>query len=108
MKTEIRARKPDWDHGFELLILQIDEIKDKCFVGELTFKEVPDGAFLKATLFIGQRQLKVDNPQIMQVLMDDLWNCGIRPSEGAGSAGSLKATQYHLEDMRKLIFEEAK
>ena len=38
-----------------------------------------------------------------QELMDDLWNCGIRPSEGTGSAGSLAATQAHLKDMRKLV-----
>lgn len=38
-----------------------------------------------------------------QRLMDELWDCGIRPSEGSGSAGSLKATQNHLEDMRKIV-----
>lgn len=39
-----------------------------------------------------------------QALMDDLWLCGIRPSEGSGSAGALAATQKHLEDMRTLVF----
>lgn len=38
-----------------------------------------------------------------QKLMDDLWNCGIRPTEGAGSAGSLYATEQHLEDMRAIV-----
>jgi hypothetical protein len=37
-----------------------------------------------------------------QGLMDQLWQCGLRPSEGSGSAGSLAATERHLEDMRKL------
>ena len=37
-----------------------------------------------------------------QKLMDELWNCGIRPSEGSGSAGMLAATQAHLKDMRKI------
>lgn len=41
-----------------------------------------------------------------QILIDDLWNCGLRPTEGTGSAGSLKATQNHLEDMRKIVFEK--
>lgn len=36
--------------------------------------------------------------------MDQLWNCGLRPTEGSGSAGSLAATQRHLEDMRKIAF----
>ena len=40
-----------------------------------------------------------------QELIDQLWNCGLRPSEGSGSAGSLAATQKHLEDMRKIAFD---
>lgn len=40
-----------------------------------------------------------------QELMDELWRCGVRPTEGRGSAGSLKATEYHLEDMRKIAFD---
>jgi len=37
-----------------------------------------------------------------QLLMDELWNCGIRPSEGTGSAGSLAATERHLKDMQAI------
>lgn len=39
-----------------------------------------------------------------QVLMDELWDRGFRPSEGLGSAGALAATQQHLEDMRRIAF----
>lgn len=39
-----------------------------------------------------------------QMLMDQLWNCGLRPTEGSGSAGALAATQKHLEDMRQIAF----
>lgn len=39
-----------------------------------------------------------------QLLMDELWACGLRPSEGTGSAGSLRATEKHLADMQKLVF----
>ena len=41
-----------------------------------------------------------------QRLMDELWNCGLRPSEGTGSAGSLAATESHLSDMRRLLFHK--
>lgn len=41
-----------------------------------------------------------------QILMDSLWDCGLRPSAGSGSAGSLAATQRHLEDMRTLVFNK--
>jgi hypothetical protein len=40
-----------------------------------------------------------------QKLMDDLWDCGIRPSEGSGSAGAFAAQGEHLKDMRKLVFK---
>lgn len=41
-----------------------------------------------------------------QVLMDDLWAAGLRPTEGSGSAGSLKATENHLNDMRKIVAKQ--
>lgn len=37
-----------------------------------------------------------------QVLMDDLWNAGVRPTEGAGSAGAMAAVVRHLNDMRSI------
>jgi hypothetical protein len=40
-----------------------------------------------------------------QLLMDDLWQAGLRPSEGTGSAGAFKAVQNHLSDMRKIAFK---
>lgn len=42
-----------------------------------------------------------------QELMDSLWECGLRPSEGSGSAGALLATQRHLDDMRRIVFKVA-
>jgi len=38
--------------------------------------------------------------EAVQQLIDELWICGYRPSEGTGSAGSLKATENHLKDMK--------
>lgn len=38
-----------------------------------------------------------------QNLMDELWTIGLRPTEGTGSAGSLAATQKHLDDMRSIV-----
>lgn len=41
--------------------------------------------------------------QDVQALMDSLWNIGFRPSEGTGSAGSLKATQDHLKTVQDVM-----
>lgn len=55
-----------------------------------------------------------DAPTIMmdiqsaQSIMDNLWRCGLRPSEGSGSAGSLAATERHLEDMRLIVMNNLK
>lgn len=43
-------------------------------------------------------------PDEAQALVDELWLLGVRPSEGTGSAGSLAATERHLEDMRRISF----
>lgn len=40
--------------------------------------------------------------------MDELWQAGIRPAEGAGSAGQMAATENHLQDMRTLVFHTLK
>jgi hypothetical protein len=45
--------------------------------------------------------LELTNEQAQQ-LMDDLYFAGVRPSDLRDSSGELKATKYHLEDMRQL------
>ena len=40
-----------------------------------------------------------------QELANQLYAAGIQPEQGKGSAGQLKAIEYHLEDMRKLVFK---
>ncbi len=41
--------------------------------------------------------------RVAQELMDQLWDCGVRPSEGSGSAGALAATQAHLRDTQTYL-----
>jgi hypothetical protein len=40
------------------------------------------------------------------MLMDQLWNCGLRPTEGTGSAGALGATQKHLADLKEILYHQ--
>lgn len=46
------------------------------------------------------------SPEAAQNLMDSLWVCGLRPTEGTGSAGSLAATEKHLNDMRAIVSKQ--
>ena len=41
-----------------------------------------------------------------QILMNSLWDCGLRPIGGKGSAGQLVAVQEHLKDMRIIAFNK--
>lgn len=92
---EIRAQSAPWLRAVQLLI--------KCgnaTAEPIVMKERDPNIMLEPSLSLA--------PEAAQTLMDDLWHCGIRPTEGSGSAGSLAATQRHLEDMRKLVFDERK
>ncbi len=62
--------------------------------------DVGDGAYIEPSALLNKTEA--------QELMDALWQCGLRPSEGSGSAGALAATQRHLEDMRTLVFKTGK
>lgn len=48
-----------------------------------------------------------DSPEA-QRLMDDLWNLGIRPTEGHGSTGQLAATEKHLDHVTHLLADAFK
>ena len=94
---EVRVQKSSCIFGIELIFLDRGMDNTVISIGELTMKEFPEGSILPE----GSRIPLSDTAA--QVLMDELWNCGVRPTEGTGSAGSLKATENHLGDMRKIV-----
>lgn len=52
-------------------------------------------------------EIEPDTPIVLSVtaaqeLMDRLWQCGLRPTEGSGSAGALAAVEKHLHDLQNL------
>ena len=65
--------------------------------GQLVFSPVPENT-------IGPGPVAVLDDTSAQQMMDELWRCGVRPTEGRGSAGSLAATESHLADMRAIAF----
>lgn len=90
----IRAQAAPWHNGIEIMITDGDAVA--C---NLSMEKVPEGQTVAPTMTITN--------QAAQSLMDELWHAGLRPSEGSGSAGSLKATERHLEDMRTLVFSRS-
>lgn len=98
--TEVLAFQDVWDYDTRLLVR----------------KHLPTGEILYADDIIWKQYLEGTRPKTLlnlvgnnaQHLMDMLWQCGLRPTEGAGSAGSLAATQAHLKDMRAIVSKQLK
>ena len=70
------------------------------------------GAWVRDFEFVQVREGEVP-PQALrlsygqaQELMDRLYAAGLRPTEQRDSAGALAATERHLQDMRRLVFEK--
>jgi len=52
--------------------------------------------------------LMTSEPGLLQSLVDGLINFGVKPTEPLPDNNEMKSVKYHLEDMRKLVFEEDK
>lgn len=91
---EIRCKREPWRNSIELCVFVNNE-KTVSVAQPLTMRLLEDGEY------IAQPTMHLDF-QEAQGLMDELWLCGLRPSEGTGSAGSLAATEKHLKDMQSI------
>ena len=94
-KTLIRAQREIWN---DTIAIHLAERKPSglTVAQAVTMTDIQPGEFTEPFL-----RLEHD---AAQRLMDELWDCGLRPSEGTGSAGSLKATERHLTDMQRIAF----
>lgn len=93
----VRAQSAPWHRGVEFMLMDIGGDQPLA-VQNITVRTVGAGERVDPAF-----TLNIDDAQ---TLMDDLWRAGLRPTEGAGSAGSLAATERHLEDMRRLVFDK--
>jgi len=95
MKVEIRAERAPFEARIELLVRAGNDVGTN-----ITMQEHDGASKTLPTVSIRFAEA--------QLLMDDLWRAGIRPSEGEGSAGQLRATQEHLKDLRSVAFHALK
>jgi hypothetical protein len=66
-------------------------------IKNVEWEEVESGKYPNEPFVISQ--------ETAQELINSLWECGLRPAQGAGSAGQLETMKAHLEDMRKIAFK---
>jgi len=97
VEFKIRARRGDIAFGPDSIKLYAyqKQLQRYFAARKLELNEVSESMRIESFL-------EIDNHQAQQ-LMDDLWDCGLRPSEGSGSAGAMKAVERHLDDMRSII-----
>jgi len=93
---KVHAEKKLWDRGIEIYLYErlpdgkVSSLSNLEFTTIDPMKESGDGKSITLSYETAQK------------LMDELWNCGLRPSEGSGSAGSLAATQNHLKNIQEI------
>ncbi|MGJ7512360.1 hypothetical protein [Variovorax sp. GT1P44] len=97
MTLEVLCQRSAWSDSIEILFC--DKSGRKPALARPLVFEVPEDLGL-----ITEPTVRLEN-QSAQRLIDELWRAGLRPTEGSGSAGSLRATERHLEDMRKLALD---
>lgn len=97
---EARAHAAPWDRSVEIAIIKRMPEGRKAYAKSLTMETVGTGVAIQKAFSLEY--------EAAQKLMDDLWDAGLRPSEGSGSAGSLAATQKHLADLKQIAFHVLK
>lgn len=83
----------DFDFGYGLYIVRVTP-EGKRQVARLTFEDVPQGHFVDPTARLTEESLLSLKNELLKTLFLEV-----------ADAQTLEATRYHLEDMRKLVFE---
>ena len=94
--TSFYIERASYGRRYDLHALQIMQNGDRSIARPALFEAEDDA---------GEKTLEPVlsmNEKAAQELMDALWDVGLRPTEGSGSAGSLAATERHLKDMRAI------
>ena len=95
MNKEIFAERKIWKRGVDIHVVERRNDGLTAVLRPGIFETIAEGEY------VGEPSLHMQDEEA-QRLMDELWHCGLRPSEGTGSAGSLAATERHLADMQRI------
>lgn len=92
MKTSIYASELNYGLGLSINVFSRDADGRISAVAEpITMKRIEEESEIPSTPTITISRAEG------QRLMDSLWNCGVRPTDGTGSTGQLAAVQAHLK-----------
>jgi hypothetical protein len=90
---------PQWAHSTALCLYRRDHVTGEVEYAEAKWKPAAEDANLPDFLRVNQFDRNV-----LQMLMDDLYRSGLRPTDAQGSTGQLAAVQEHVKDLRQITF----
>jgi hypothetical protein len=95
-KVSINIAPPHWDNRFSVWLTHesgdgVTRVAPTC-----VFAPVTEGEAMPPTFVLHQEQA--------QALFNQLWNMGLRPNDGGGSAVHVQAMKEHIADLRKVAF----
>lgn len=102
-RWRIYANREDWNDSISLLILR-DRFQGGSdsmdYVKGFELEKIDEGSYLadKPSLILPHGE----GTEFLQAMVNVAWGLGIKPTAMESDANELKATRYHLEDMRKL------
>lgn len=88
------AERAYFGRYIDLRIKTIDESGEPRYAQKITFESLPEAEYVHPAMRLDQSEA--------EALMNELWQAGVRPSNGEGSTGQLAATERHLADMRSI------
>ena len=100
---KIFIKQNEWADIYEIYITD-EDYNGKRYLAkpmELEFTAVEEGKSYEPSLRIARFFGKSTN--FLQALSDALAQCGYEPKTIEENKGELKASKYHLEDLRKLL-----
>lgn len=95
--VKIQAERQPWNDGIAIRLGEKKEDGGFAVAKPLVFETVKPGEYIDPCMHLSITDA--------QRLMDELWHCGLRPTEGTGSAGALAATERHLADLQRIVFK---
>ena len=97
--TKILIHQEPWDYMYQMAIV-MDGPSGKSVADQISITKLEHGQRITPCASFDR--------DAAQNLFDELWRLGFRPQDGTGNSGHIEAIKYHLEDMRKLVFDEQK
>lgn len=96
----LRASFQPWSASIGFYALRRDEEGRAQVAGRIEWVERPPFGSASPTFTL--------DDAAAQRLMDDLWDAGLRPTQGKQSEGMFAAQSAHLADMRAIAFDRLK